>query len=514
MKIALQYIRISDEDQSNFSLSGQQKINFDYAEKHNIQIIKTYIDDGYSAKNFDRPEWKKLEQDLSKNRLKIDYLIVSKYDRLIRNAAEGLAFIEKMEQKWNIKLLSVMENFFIDPHSPFFFKMRADMLVQAEFERRVISDRSQFGVWSAKTQGRYLGVAPFGYMNTRDADDKPIIVVDPEKSKVVKQMFEEFIDDVPTQTILKKAREAGLTLKGHDAFKRIITNHTYGGLILAKSYKENAEKVVKGIHEPIVPEEIFWRAYYKLNGKLKPQPKIIDDNLPVRGVMLCRCCGNPHTGAKSKGRKTYYYYYRCDSCKEYYNAENTHKELKALLNSLSLPEKILQAAKAEYLSKIDKSIKSRKIKTEKVNSEIMELKEKLNSLEEKYITDKIAPETYEKWNSVYKRDLNSRMIEISDLNKSDSEVRGLVERNILRLSDLFYIFDKNTVEMKQAIIRAIFPDIFVKETTGFGTNYIIDIFRPNISKTLGILTIKETGDYGFLPKSPVSTLRNGFIELY
>ena len=160
MKTAYQYIRISDEDQSNFSLSGQEKMNLDYGAKHGISVVKTFIDDGYSAKDFNRPQWKALEKELSKNKTKIDYLIVTKYDRLIRNVTEGLAFIEKLEQKWDIKLLSVMENFFIDPHSPYFFKTRADLLVNAEFERRVISDRTKFGVWSAKSQGRFIGQAP------------------------------------------------------------------------------------------------------------------------------------------------------------------------------------------------------------------------------------------------------------------------------------------------------------------------------------------------------------------
>jgi site-specific DNA recombinase len=93
MKKAYQYIRISEEDQSNFSLSGQEKMNKDFAEKHNIEVVQAFIDDGYSAKNFDRPNWRALEKSLAQNKNKIDYLIVTKYDRLIRNAAEGLAFI-------------------------------------------------------------------------------------------------------------------------------------------------------------------------------------------------------------------------------------------------------------------------------------------------------------------------------------------------------------------------------------------------------------------------------------
>ena len=72
MKTAYQYIRISDEDQSNFSLSGQEKMNRDYGAKHGIEVVKTFIDDGYSAKNFNRPKWKELEKELAKNKSKIE----------------------------------------------------------------------------------------------------------------------------------------------------------------------------------------------------------------------------------------------------------------------------------------------------------------------------------------------------------------------------------------------------------------------------------------------------------
>jgi len=106
MKTAFQYIRKSNEDQSNFSISGQQLINEEWARKNNIQIIGTYIDDGYSAKDFNRPDWKRLEIELPKS--KVDYLIIMKYDRLIRNVIEGLTFVEKLEQKWKINLLNYL----------------------------------------------------------------------------------------------------------------------------------------------------------------------------------------------------------------------------------------------------------------------------------------------------------------------------------------------------------------------------------------------------------------------
>lgn len=108
MKKACQYIRSArNEDQPNGSVLIQEKMNTAYAKKHKIEITETFIDAGFSGKNFNRPGWKELERKLAKNKNKVDYLIVTKYDRVSRNFFEGLEFMTMLEQKWNVKLISV-----------------------------------------------------------------------------------------------------------------------------------------------------------------------------------------------------------------------------------------------------------------------------------------------------------------------------------------------------------------------------------------------------------------------
>ena len=68
--------------------------------------------------------------------------------------------LEKLEEQYDVKVISTTECYFIDPHSPAFFKFRADMFVNAEFEYRVIRDRSKFGNWKARSAGRYITSAP------------------------------------------------------------------------------------------------------------------------------------------------------------------------------------------------------------------------------------------------------------------------------------------------------------------------------------------------------------------
>lgn len=75
-------------------------MNQKYADQNQVVILEEFVDDGYSAKNFDRPSWNELYTLLSKHKKKIDFLLVAKYDRLIRNAAEGLSMLEKIEEKY------------------------------------------------------------------------------------------------------------------------------------------------------------------------------------------------------------------------------------------------------------------------------------------------------------------------------------------------------------------------------------------------------------------------------
>lgn len=507
MKTAYQYIRISDDDQSNFSISGQQKMNEDYALKHDITILKTYIDDGYSAKNFQRPNWQELEKNLAKNKTKVDYLIVWKYDRLIRNAAEGLAFIEKLEQKWNIKLLSVMENFFIDPHSPYFFKSRADLLVNAEFERRVISDRSKFGVWSAKTQGRFIGTAPFGYKNARDQEDKPIILVDDNERHVVKQIFRDFLSNTPFPLIMKSLRERGFPLKGHDALVRLLSNHTYAGLVVVPAYKNEKSTIKKAIHEAIVPEDLFWRAYYKLQEKIKPQgPKIIDENIPLRGFLICRNCGKLHTGAKSKGKRAYYYYYRCNTClNENYNANKVHGDTSRILKGLSLKERHIKAIRIEAETNFKEAFKQRSARLKILTSEYEQIRTKLNGLEEKYFSDKIEESTYQKWFPIYKKEVSTLESDMADLKRNDNEVWKLYDANIHYLGDLNYIYDYGNVQDKQALLKGIFPGCLTKEKEGYGTPLIHSMFYENSLNVKELVWVKKEGEPAYFANSPFST---------
>ena len=76
MKRAIIYTRVSTDDQAihGYSLNNQKDVLERYCRQNNFQIIKHYEED-YSAKDFERPEFKNLMEFCKKEHKSIDILL-------------------------------------------------------------------------------------------------------------------------------------------------------------------------------------------------------------------------------------------------------------------------------------------------------------------------------------------------------------------------------------------------------------------------------------------------------
>ena len=67
------YCRLSKDDdlqgESN-SITNQKEILKQYAQENNLNIFDIYIDDGYSGTNFERPDFKRMIQDIKDKKVK------------------------------------------------------------------------------------------------------------------------------------------------------------------------------------------------------------------------------------------------------------------------------------------------------------------------------------------------------------------------------------------------------------------------------------------------------------
>lgn len=73
------YARYSSDGQREESIEGQLRECKEYAERHNMTVIGTYLDRALSAKTDDRPEFQKMISDSAKKQFEV--VLVWKLDR-------------------------------------------------------------------------------------------------------------------------------------------------------------------------------------------------------------------------------------------------------------------------------------------------------------------------------------------------------------------------------------------------------------------------------------------------
>jgi len=190
MKNVIIYTRVSTDEQADkgFSLQHQIDVLEKYCALKGYNIVKHYQED-YSAKNFDRPAFKKLMEFIKANKKHVDILLFTKWDRFSRNIEESYSTIRKL------KALGVEVNAMeqpLDLSQPDNKVMLALYLAIPEVENDKNSIRTTGGMRRAQKEGCWMGKAAYGYDNCRTPDGKATIVPN-DKAKHVLEAFETFI---------------------------------------------------------------------------------------------------------------------------------------------------------------------------------------------------------------------------------------------------------------------------------------------------------------------------------
>lgn len=81
MKKNVAYIRVANKD--DYACDVQLNAIINYVDRLNIKLDDTYIDNGYSGTNFDRPAFKRLVNDIQAG--EIDRLYIKSQSRLSRD---------------------------------------------------------------------------------------------------------------------------------------------------------------------------------------------------------------------------------------------------------------------------------------------------------------------------------------------------------------------------------------------------------------------------------------------
>ena len=94
-------------------------------------------------------------------------------------------------------------------------------------------------------------------------------------------------------------------------------------------------------HEPII-DLTTWEMVQRKLRKPEKERVVIDEKIPLRGVLKC-FCGKLLTGAPSRGKLgSYYYYYKCNKTNHInLSAIKAHDQLRQVFGLMSLPDKMI-----------------------------------------------------------------------------------------------------------------------------------------------------------------------------
>jgi len=209
MKRAVGYCRVSTEEQARegISLEHQKAKIQQYAELHNLELIKNIIDEGKSGKDLNREGINEILS-LIKKKLVTD-IIVYKMDRLTRRTFDLLYLVEEVFKKNNVQFHSISEK--IDTSSAmgqFFLTIIGAM---AQMERDLISERTKAVLQYKIEKGEYVGSPALGYLAS--SDNKFLEINERERDTVKRIFYLKRYKHLSLGKIAKELNESGVRTK-------------------------------------------------------------------------------------------------------------------------------------------------------------------------------------------------------------------------------------------------------------------------------------------------------------
>ena len=487
MKRAILMSRVSSDEQAKgYSLDIQVEKLQAHSRKENIEVVNVFKED-HSAKDFNRPEFKKFLQFVSKNKNKVDLLLVVTWDRFSRNVSESYAMISTLKGL-GIEVQAIEQP--LDLSVPENLLILGVFLSLPDVDNRRRSIKITEGVRAAKAAGRWLGPAPYGYSNVKEGTNKSILIPN-AKSEIIKKIFTALSLGEKQSEIRYKINKEGFYFS-ESTFSAMIRNPVYKGLIYVTGDTKSDGYYVKGIHTPIISAEMFEKVQDILAGNIKAKKKVdaksFKAELALRGLLDCDNCGNHLTGSASKGRSgVKHFYYHCNHCgKVRIRAEEVHKRIESILDEISIKKN----AKILYDTIVRNLLKgsdSKKRPRAKIEDEIRQLELRINNSEDNLADGKIDAATFNNSLNRYKGMISTLKSEAAAGKDTDSDYTRYLKKGIDLLGNMREFYASADIEVKRKLIGSTFPGnlIFSKEKCRTASINKAILLIMNTDKDLG-----------------------------
>ncbi len=494
MKTADLYIRVSTDEQADkgYSQRNQEETLRKYCQINGLHVHKVIYED-HSAKTFNRPCWNELLTDLKKRRSKSELLLFTKWDRFSRNAGDAYQMINAL-RKLGIEPQAVEQP--LDLSIPENKMMLAFYLAAPEVENDRRALNVFYGMRRAKKEGRWMGTAPVGYANKTDDQGRKFIAPKEPEASIMKWAFQELANGVyAADQIRKEANKRGLKC-GRANFWNVIRNPVYCGKISIISFKDEERAVVQGQHEPIISEALYYEVQEVLSGRKRNERSgtqiTTEEQLPLRGFLICPKCGRMLTGSASTGRTNRYYYYHCvSSCGSRFRTEPANKlfirELKKFVPKRGMNDIYVISLKEAYYEQTQ----SQRIQRNQLLNQIEELNARLKNARVLVADQKLDPDDFRELKQDCARKIEQLEAKLAGSSQAERGIDGLLEQAVSNLARLDELYEQGGISQKRQIIGSIYPEKLVFDGAHYRTTRINEAARLIYTMGEGLTDIKN-----------------------
>ncbi len=506
------YKRVSTAMQiDGYSLDAQRSRMKAYADFNDYEIVGEYEDAGKSGKSIEgRMQFRQMMEDVKSGKDNISYILVFKLSRFGRNAADVLSTLQVM-QDFGVNLICVEDG--IDSSKDAGKLMISVLSAVAEIERENIRVQTMEGRIQKAREGKWNGgFAPYGYQLVNGK-----LEINEEEAVAIRTIYDQYVNtDIGSNGISKYLENHGIRkiqrqngknpLFDAHLVRLILKNPVYCGKIAygrRKTEKVHGTRneyhlveqenflLVDGLHEAIIPEDVWNAAQAKLIAQAKKYEHVNKGKNErthlLSGIVKCPICGAGMYGNKSikykKDGTKYkdFFYYGC----KHRGMQQGHKcdyrkQIREELLDDAVAEVIVKLVSNPHFAAMMQEKINMKVDTTAINQEItnyekqlrqdyaiksklMEEIDNLNPDDRHYIRRKsdLDDRLYRMYDKI--EELESQLID-ARAKKTSIEAEKITGDNIYKVLICFdkLYFAMNDVERRQ-LIEALIAEIQIYE---------------------------------------------------
>ena len=439
---------------------------------------------------------------------KIDCIITKDLSRFGRDHIDTGYYLERYLPANNIRYIAIGDN--VDTIKPDGLQFLTFKLSFNDYYAQDISNKIKSVKQRKIEKGEYqAGIPPYGYK--KDKDIKNHLVPDKYSSKVVKEIFDMYVNKgmstikiadelnkreieppavylkIPTYIKKQSVNPGGKYVWLRAQIGKILRNEVYIGNVVGRKFQKVSHKIAKvrctkkeehiilqNMHEPIVDIDIWNKAQEKLNGYTKVRNRKYDH--PLKGIIYCGECGNKATlrcrEEKRKDGKIWRATYFICSKRNNYTGLCDCKQISAkLIENIAIEELRKEIIKINFSEEKIKKIyeeakKEANSKDNLLKAELTELQTKLEKVErniEEVYQDKINKLIqvedfkiiYEKKQKERNMILDKKKKIIKELDEKEEVISEKNLKDIIKITDEFLKMEQPEKTVFERLIKKI-----------------------------------------------------------